>query len=96
MLNSLAVAPVAPAQSALTPPSEVAAPTPASASTDTSGSVEHTSPSLELDPAVGIVVIQYRNESGRVVLSIPSQSQLNAYAANPLTSLGGDTSKTVA
>jgi hypothetical protein len=36
-------------------------------------------PTLELDAALGLVVIQFRNDSGAVTNSIPSQQQLDAY-----------------
>ena len=36
-------------------------------------------PTLRLDPALGLVVIEFRDESGNVATSIPSQRQLEAY-----------------
>ena len=57
-------------------------------------SAGHPSPSLELQPEIGIVVIQFRDQSGKVELSIPSQQQLEAYAANPLKALETDGSTT--
>ena len=36
-------------------------------------------PSLRLDPALGIVVLEFRNGAGAVTTSIPSQRQLQAY-----------------
>lgn len=36
-------------------------------------------PQLRLDPALGLVVIEFRDASGTVTTSIPSQRQLNAY-----------------
>jgi hypothetical protein len=38
-----------------------------------------TNPSLRLDSALGTVVIEFRNDSGTVTRSIPSQQQLDAY-----------------
>lgn len=54
-------------------------------------------PTLELDPALGLVVIQFHNDSGAVTSSIPSQQQIDAYRLwqetklGPPPSLGGDT-----
>ena len=36
-------------------------------------------PTLRLDPALGLVVIEFVNQSGAVTSSIPSQRQLTAY-----------------
>lgn len=36
-------------------------------------------PQLRLDPALGLVVIEFRDESGAITTSIPSQRQLDAY-----------------
>jgi len=36
-------------------------------------------PQLRLDPALGLVVIEFRDNSGSVTTSIPSQRQLEAY-----------------
>ena len=38
-------------------------------------------PSLRLDPALSMVVIEFRDDSGAVRTSIPSQQQLDAYRA---------------
>lgn len=43
----------------------------------------HLSPSLELHPDIGIVVIQFWSQSGNLELSILSQKQINAYTAHP-------------
>ena len=45
-------------------------------------------PSLELDPALGLVVIQFRNDSGAVTDSIPSERQLAAYQRWATTHFG--------
>jgi hypothetical protein len=81
MLEEVAIGPV------LVPPSATLAQTAVAAPpvNEALNSPAHASPSLELDAAVGIVVIQYRNQAGAIELSIPNQQQLNAYAANPLT-----------
>lgn len=36
-------------------------------------------PQLRLDPALGLLVIEFRDTSGAVRASIPTQRQLNAY-----------------
>lgn len=38
-----------------------------------------TNPSLRLDSALGLVVIEFRNETGAVTQSIPSAQQIEAY-----------------
>ena len=58
--------------------------------------IAHLSPSLQLDPAVGIVVIQFRSENGSIELSIPSQQQMQAYQADPLSAFDKDGSTTIA
>ena len=40
-----------------------------------------TNPSLRLDPALGLVVIQFRNDVGTVTTSIPSEHQLRGISA---------------
>ncbi|MDR3539191.1 MAG: hypothetical protein P4L71_22070 [Acetobacteraceae bacterium] len=39
----------------------------------------YVNPSLRLDPTLGLVVIEFRDPSGSVTSSIPSQRQLQAY-----------------
>jgi hypothetical protein len=36
-------------------------------------------PSLRLDPSLGLVVIEFRNDAGTVTRSIPNQRQIEAY-----------------
>ena len=72
------------------------APAPSPAPSDSKNVVEHLSPSLQLDPEVGIVVIQYRSASGKIELSIPSQKQLDAYAADPSAAIEDESSTTLA
>ncbi len=36
-------------------------------------------PTLRLEPGLGLVVIEFRNDSGTITTSIPSQRQLEAY-----------------
>ena len=45
-------------------------------------------PTLRLDAALGLVVIEFRNESGAVTRSIPSQRQLQAYQRWEATRFG--------
>ena len=47
------------------PPAQAASPNP--------------NPQLRLDPALGLVVIEFRDASGTITTSIPSQRQLDAY-----------------
>lgn len=91
MLEEISAAPSQVAPSATQSPA--AAPTPTVNEALTSPA--HTSPSLELDAAIGIVVIQYRNQAGEIELSIPNQQQLDAYAANPLAAFKQSDSTTV-
>jgi hypothetical protein len=59
-------------------------------------------PSLRLDAGLGLVVIEFRNESGEITTSIPSQRQLQEYQRWAQTKLGpapdgsGDASDQVA
>src|SRR6266700_1754625 len=45
-------------------------------------------PSLRLDPILGIVVMEFRNDTGAVTTSIPSQRQLQAYQKWDATHFG--------
>lgn len=47
-----------------------------------------TNPSLRLDAALGLVVIEFRNDSGAITTSIPSQRQLEAYQRWATTQFG--------
>ncbi len=51
----------------------------------------HPNPSLRLDPALGLVVIEFRDESGDVSRSIPSVRQLEAYRRSRDDSTRGET-----
>ena len=46
-----------------------------------SGSPPVVNPSLRLDAALGLVVIEFRDASGKLTTTIPSQQQLQAYRA---------------
>ncbi len=74
---------------------EAAGPVAAPSGVEANATATHLSPSLQLNPEIGIVVIQFRSESGAVELSIPSQQQLNAYAADPASARQSDGSTTV-
>jgi hypothetical protein len=54
---------------------------PAAAATDqpTPSQSPAPNPTLQLNAALGLVVIEFRNDAGVVTNSIPSQQQLNAY-----------------
>jgi len=45
-------------------------------------------PTLRLDPALGLVVIEFRNHTGAITTSIPSQRQLQAYQKWDMTGAG--------
>jgi hypothetical protein len=45
-------------------------------------------PTLRLDPALGLVVLEFRSASGTVTTSIPSQRQLQAYQRWDATHFG--------
>jgi hypothetical protein len=57
-----------------------ATPTPAASSQP------YLNPSLRLDAALGLVVIEFRDASGSITSSIPSQRQLEAYRQHELAS----------
>jgi hypothetical protein len=64
--------------------SEPAAP-PGQSPRELAAAVEQPNPSFQFDPSLGLVVIKFRSDSGKVELSIPNLQKLNAYAADPLT-----------
>jgi hypothetical protein len=41
----------------------------------------HPNPSLRIDPALGIVVMEFRDRSGAVAATLPTQRELDAYHA---------------
>ena len=45
----------------------------------------YTNPSLRLDPGLGLVVIEFRNDAGAVTRSIPNQQQIDAYRLHEQT-----------
>ena len=75
MPNELTIGAVQPASATAprahpSPPADP--PTPAPVQT-------YTNPSLRLDPGLGLVVIEFRNDAGAVTRSIPNQQQIDAY-----------------
>ena len=46
----------------------------------------YANPALRLEPALGLVVIEFRDSSGELTKSIPSQRQLQAYKVHALGS----------
>ena len=65
-------------------PSAGAAEPPATVPTPIS---QRANPSLRLDPALGLVVIEFRNEAGKVTESFPDTRQLDAYRAAQRTGI---------
>jgi hypothetical protein len=45
----------------------------------------YVNPSLRLDPALGLVVIEFRDEAGELTSTIPSQRQIEAYRVHART-----------
>ncbi len=79
-----------PVDSAALPPPVAATPSPAvtatlqpvPAKTNAGETVGQANPTFQFDPAAGVLVIQFRDDSGKVALSIPSQQQIQAYATD--------------
>ena len=46
--------------------------------------VPEPSPRMRLDPALGLVVLEFRDHQGQVVQTLPSERQLAAYRSDPL------------
>ena len=67
---------------ALSPSAGVAKPAAATGAASGNAPVGRANPTAYFDPAAGVVVIQFRNDSGKVNLSIPNQRQLQAYATD--------------
>ena len=45
----------------------------------------YTNPALRLDPALGLVVIEFHDDSGKLTSSIPNQRQIDAYRRHGAT-----------
>jgi hypothetical protein len=87
MAQDLSVAPLTAAAS-VTPVGPVAElPEPTTAPSQTAAVSLIPSPELRIDPASGIVVIEFRSHDGKVINSIPSQQQLDAYNGSSMTTL---------
>ncbi len=89
-----------PVSAATEPPANTAAARAASpaATEAASGStpVGRANPTFQFDPAAGVLVIQFRDDSGKVDLSIPSQQQLNAYTTDRVEGQQPSTSALIA
>jgi hypothetical protein len=97
MLEEVAIGPVLTTQAALQGGAPVVAASTAGSGGGSAGnSAAAVSPSPELNAQIGIVVIQYRDQSGEVQFTIPSRQQLDAYAASAAGTkgVGGDDSTT--
>ena len=77
MPNELTIPAVPPAVGVADPPQAGKAPAPVTAAP--TPAQPFANPSLRLDPSLGLVVIEFRNDSGAVTHSIPSQRQIDAY-----------------
>lgn len=70
-----------PAVPAAAPARAPAAPAPASTATDIAPGIPN--PRLRIDPALSLVVIEFRDSAGEVSLSLPSPKELEAYRDQP-------------
>ena len=50
----------------------------------------YVNPNLSFDPGLGLVVIQFHDDAGKLTKSIPSQSQLDAYRVRAATAKAKD------
>ena len=84
MLNDLSILAVPPLRGSgdtavpQRPPASAATPAPETAQP---GKL-YANPDFHFDPAAGLVVIEFRNESGKVTNTIPTQRQLDAYRSH--------------
>lgn len=82
MPDDLTVSSVATVQlgnEAMPDPRVVAATAPSAQVGHSPPTVPMTNPSLQLDAALGLVVVEFRNSNGVITTSIPTQRQLEAY-----------------
>jgi hypothetical protein len=70
----------------------VTAPPPAETATPPSPIIN---PTLRLEPSLGLVVIEFRNDTGAITTSIPSQRQIEAYQRWAQTHSGPSSSQSV-
>jgi len=87
MLNDISLQAIGAAHAASTPVPEQRAPA-AEPVQAAPAAPPITNPTLRLDAALGLVVIEFRNQSGGITTSIPSQRQLQAYQRWQTTRLG--------
>lgn len=80
MPPDLAISPIAP------PAPRAGTPAPPDAPSRPNPAAERVlpNPSLRLEPELGLVVIEFRNDSGTIEASYPSERQLAAYRAHAL------------
>lgn len=89
MSNDLAVSSVAAAYAATDTPGQKTAPVTQVAQLKPAASASaQPNPSLLLNPALGLVVIEFRNDAGAVTTSIPSERQLQEYQRWQTTHFG--------
>jgi hypothetical protein len=90
MSNDIAIQSIAPARSADDAVSEVGTaplqPSPAPQAVASAPPISN--PSVRFDTTLGLVVIEFRNDSGAVTTQVPSQQQLDAYQRWNTTRLG--------
>ena len=85
MAHDLSVAPLT-GSTGITPlGSATEFPEPAPAPSQVAAASLIPNPSLRIDAALGIVVIEFHGDGGKVLASIPSQQQLDAYSSHTLT-----------
>jgi hypothetical protein len=77
MPSDLSIPPVAAGQSLR--PAEAARAAPPAAPAGGAATPGTPNPTLRLDPALGLVVIEFVSKSGAITSSIPSQRELTAY-----------------
>jgi hypothetical protein len=87
MLNDISLPAIGAAHAGSTPVTEQRAPA-AEPVQAVSAAPPITNPTLRLDAALGLVVIEFRNQGGGITTSIPSQRQLQAYQRWQTTRLG--------
>lgn len=91
MPHDLPVAPTSPVTSTATPPTAAEQrPTPELPAAVAS-SRAFPNPSLRLDPRLGMVVLEFRDDGGEITDSIPSQRILDAYRTHTEPIPGGKT-----
>jgi hypothetical protein len=82
-------------------PQKAATPSPAPSASPSSASATQASqvfvnPSFQFDPSVGLLVIEFHDDTGKLTSSIPSQRQLDAYRSHQETPPGQQPPQAVA